>query len=302
MSQPQPSSTDTPQNRQGQTKGSTLWLYLSSNPNLLMGGFLLLLLLVFSVVGQLTYNTDLARPLSAPFAMPPSAENPFGTDASGRDLLAVMILGTILTAKVGVIAGILGTLIGTILAFAAGYYGKTTDRIIMAVVDISLTIPGLMVLIVLAATLQDLITTTSMAFIIAALAWREPARHIRAQVLVMREAEYLRMARLSGSKGWQIILYDMIPNLLPYIGATLVAAVSGAVLSSVGLEALGLGPRQESTLGMTIFWLMSEGAFVRGLWWWVLEPLVVLIVLFVGMYLVAIGLDEFANPRLRKRT
>jgi len=91
----------------------------------------------------------------------------------------------------------------------------------------------------------------------------------------------------------------MMPNLLPYLGACLVAAVSGAVLSSVGLEALGLGSRNEPTLGMTIYWMMREGAFIRGLWWWVLDPIVVLVVLFVGLYLLSTGLDEFANPRLR---
>jgi peptide/nickel transport system permease protein len=107
------------------------------------------------------------------------------------------------------------------------------------------------------------------------------------------------MARLSGRGGFAIIFTEMMPNLLPYLGAALVAAVAGAILASVGLEALGLGPRDEPTLGMTIYWLISEGAFLRGLWWWIVEPVAVLVVLFVALYLLVIGLDEFANPRLR---
>jgi peptide/nickel transport system permease protein len=277
-------------------------LYLSSNPALLVGFLLLSALVLFSVLGSILWDTSLARPLSAPIAQKPSLKHPFGTDSAGRDLLAAIILGTMLTAKIGIVAGVLGTMIGTFLAFVVGYFGGLTDRIVTAIVDVTLTIPGLMVLVVLAATLQDLITTTSMGLIIALLAWREPTRHIRSQVIVMREAEYLKLARLSGSSAWQIIVSEMMPNLLPYIGATLVAAVAAAVLSSVGLEALGLGSRQESTLGMTIYWMMLGGAFVRGMWWWILAPLVVLIVLFTGMYLVAIGLDQFANPRLRDRT
>jgi len=274
-------------------------LYIAANPRLAAGLFLLCGLLTFSLAGYALYDTELAYPLSAAIAQEPSLDHPFGTDASGRDLLAVMIAGTLLTMKVGLIAGALGVVIGTILAFVAAYHGGWTDRIISGVVDVLLTVPGLLVLIVLASSIPGQLDTTSMAFVIAALAWREPTRQIRAQALVMREATYVQMARLSGRGSLSIIFTELMPNLLPYLGASLVAAVSGAVLSSVGLEALGLGSRDEPTLGMTIYWMMLEGAFVRGLWWWVLEPILVLIILFVGLYLLSIGLDEFANPRLR---
>lgn len=274
-------------------------LLARANPSLLAGVAILGGLLLFSGLGHLLYDIERAHPLSARVAQEPQPGLPFGTDALGRDLLAVMIAGTALTMKVGVIAGLLGVAFGTILAFLAAFYGGWTDRIISAVVDVLLTVPGLMVLIVLAASLPGQIDTNTMALVIAALAWREPARQIRAQALVMREAQYVRMARLSGASDLRIIFAEMLPNLLPYLGASLVAAVSGAILASVGLEALGLGSRQEPTLGMTIYWMMLEGAFVRGLWWWILAPIVVLVLLFVGLYLLSIGLDEFANPRLR---
>jgi peptide/nickel transport system permease protein len=266
----------------------------------LIGGIALLALLVAAaVVGAFCVDLSDAAPLSADVVQPPSAEYPLGTDSAGRNLLAVMVLGTMLTAKVGLLAGLIGIFVGTVLAFCAAYYGGWTDRIISFAVDVLLTVPGLLVLIVLASAYPGKMTTTLMALVIASLAWREPARQIRAQVLVMREANYVQMARLSGRGGLAIIFTELIPNLLPYLGAALVSAVAGAILASVGLEALGLGPRDEPTLGMTIFWLISEGAFLRGLWWWIVEPVAVLIVLFVALYLTVIGLDEFANPRLR---
>ncbi len=269
------------------------------NSRLLAGLALLVLLAV--AAGGAAFFVDLsnAAPLSADVAQPPSAEYPFGTDTAGRDLLAVMVLGTLLTAKVGVLAGLIGIFVGTVLAFVAAYYGGWTDRVISFAVDVLLTVPGLLVLVVIASSFPGKMTTTLMALVIASLAWREPARQIRAQVLVIREANYVQMARLSGRGGLAIIFTEMIPNLLPYLGAGLVSAVAGAILASVGLEALGLGPPDEPTLGMTIYWLISEGAFLRGLWWWIVEPIGVLIVLFVALYLVVIGLDEFANPRLR---
>jgi peptide/nickel transport system permease protein len=274
--------------------------YLARNPRLASGLALLGGLLTFSLIGIAIIDTDLASPLSAPIAREPSVDQPFGTDASGRDLLAVVMVGTLLTMKIGLIAGVLGVAIGAVLAFVAAFYGGWVDRIISATVDVLLTVPGLLVLIVLASSIPGELDTTGMALVIAALAWREPTRQIRAQALVMREASYVRMSRLSGAGNLSIIFADMMPNLLPYLGASLVGAVSGAVLSSVGLEALGLGSRQEPTLGMTIYWMMQESAFMRDLWWWVLEPIVVLIVLFVGLYLISSGLDELANPRLRK--
>lgn len=277
-------------------------LYLTTNPNLVVGLTLILALVAFSLVGQLVWDTDKLHPLSGPLATPPSAGFPFGTDSVGRDLLSIMIVGTMLTVKVGLIAGIIGVAIGTSIAFVSGYYGGTVDAVIKVIIDVLITIPGLMILIVVASTLRGLMSTDVMAIIIGALAWREPARQIRSQVLVMREAEYIKIARLSGSGPWRIIFTEMIPNLLPYLGAMFVAAVSGGVLASVGIESLGLGARGEPTLGVTIYYMMSEGAFLRGLWWWIVEPITVLVILFIGMYLTSIGLDEFANPRLRSRT
>ena len=268
---------------------------------LLLGLILLGAMALFSILGRAFWDINLAYPLSAPIAAPPSVAHPFGTDSSGRDMLAVMISGTFLTMKIGLVAGTLGVALGTILAFIAAYVGGWTDRLICFVVDVLLTVPGLLVLIVLASSVPGQLTTTTMAFVIATLAWREPARQIRAQVLVMRDAGYVRMARLSGTSALETMFVEMMPNLLPYLGASLVAAVSGAVLSSVGLEALGLGSRNESTLGMSIYWMMREGAFVRGLWWWIVSPVSALIIIFVGLYLVSVGLDEFANPRLRQR-
>ena len=271
------------------------------NARLISGLLVLGLLVVGCLAGLLLVDIEGANPLSAGIAQPPSAEWWLGTDSAGRDLAAVLVVGTLLTAKVGVLAGLIGIAVGTVLAFVAGYYGGWIDRLISAVVDVLLTVPGLLVLIVLASAYPGQMTTTLMALVIASLAWREPARQIRAQVLVMREASYVRMARLSGQSGLAIIFTEMIPNLLPYLGAGLVSAVSAAILASVGLEALGLGPREEPTLGMTIYWMILDGAFLRGLWWWILEPVVVLVLLFVGMYLLVTGLDEIANPRLRRR-
>ena len=225
---------------------------------------------------------------------------PFGTDSQGRDLLATAVMGTYLTARIGFLAGLIGLVIGTILGFMAAYYGGIFDTVIRWAVDVLLTVPGLLILVVIAATLQRTLSPTSMSLILAILAWMGPTRAVRSQVLSMRERAFVRVAKLSGMSNLEIIFKELLPNLLPYLGASLVGSVTGAIFASLGLEQLGLGPMREPTLGMTIYWVQYYGAFVRGMWWWILTPISVIVLLFMGLFFLSAGLDEFANPRVRR--
>jgi peptide/nickel transport system permease protein len=183
----------------------------------------------------------------------------------------------------------------------AAYYGGVLDTIVRWVVDVLLTIPSLLVLVVIASTFQGGIDVNGMALVVAILSWMWPARVIRSQVLTMKQRAFVRVAQLSGSSNLEIIFKELMPNLLPFLGASLVGSVTGAIFASLGLEALGLGPMREPTLGMTIYWVMYYGAFVRGMWWWIMNPIIIIVILFVGLFLLSAGLDELANPRLRRR-
>jgi peptide/nickel transport system permease protein len=274
--------------------------YMRRNPSLVVGLSLLLLLLLFVVVGHLIVDVERARPLSARAIQPPSWQLPFGSDRQGRDLFAVMVAGTPLTLRIGLIAGFLGLSFGAALAFIAAYYGGVVDNVIRGVVDVGLTIPGLMVLIIIAMAVKSNLSVDQMALIIASLAWLNPARIIRSQVLTLKERAYVQVARLSGMSGPKIIFFELLPNLLPYLVAALVSSVSAAILASVGLEVLGLGPADAPTLGMTLYWVNYNAALINGWWWWWVAPIAVIAILFIGLFLVTVGLDEFANPRLRR--
>jgi peptide/nickel transport system permease protein len=274
--------------------------YLNRNRSLAVGIVLLGLLLLFLIVGHLVIDPEDARPLSVPALRPPSADYPFGTDRQGRDLLAAMVVGTPMTLKIGFIAGFLGVGIGTVLAFVAGYYRGWTDTIIRGVADIGLTVPGLLVLIIIAVSVRGGLSVNQMALIVASLAWLNPTRTIRSQVLTLRERPYVEVARLSGMSGPEIILFELMPNLLPYLAATLVSAVSSAILASIGLEVLGLGPLEAPTLGMTLYWVNFNAAIINGWWWWWSAPIVIILVVFLGLFFLTVGLDEIANPRLRQ--
>jgi len=275
--------------------------YLRRNPELIFGLCLLLALAAFVVVGHFVVNLDQARPLSTRALQAPSQSLPFGSDKQGRNLLAVMIIGTPQTLEIGVFAGLIGVSIGTVLALVSAFYGGKVDAIIRGVVDVGLTIPGLMVLITLAMNVRGGLSIPQMIAVVAVLAWLFPARVIRAQVLSARERAYIQIARLSGMSTPAIILKEVLPNLLPYIFASLVGSVSAAVLASVGLEVLGLGSFDSLTIGMTLYWVIYYAAIINSWWWWWIPPIVIIIVLFTGLFMIAVGLDEVANPRLRRR-
>jgi len=267
---------------------------------LVVGLALLAILVLFVGIGTLCVDTTKARALSVPTLQPPSAQYPFGTDRQGRDLLATMVAGTPLTLRIGFIAGFLGVGIGSILAFTAAYYRGWVDTCIRGIADIGLTVPGLLVLIIIAVSIREGLTVNQMALIVASLAWLSPTRTIRSQVLTLRERAFVDVARLSGMSGPEIILKELMPNLLPYLAATLVNAVSNAILASIGLEVLGLGPMDAPTLGMTLYWVNYNAAIINGWWWWWTAPIVIILIVFLGLFFLTVGLDEIANPRLRR--
>jgi peptide/nickel transport system permease protein len=276
------------------------FLYLRRNPSLITGTLLLLLIAIFVVVGAIVTEPEDARPLAFRPSQAPSAEHWLGTDRLGKDILAVMVEGTPQTIRIGLIAGAIGVAIGTILAFFSGYYGGAFDTLVRSTVDILRTIPTLIVLVIIAISVPGEMSVEMMALIIAALSWLGPTRVLRSQVLVIRKQNYVELAQFTGMSGPEIIVREMMPNLAPFIVAVFVTAVSGAVLASIGLEALGLGPFEANTLGMTIYWNIWYASLINGWWWWWAPPIIIIVMLFVGLFLVSQGLDEWANPRLRK--
>jgi peptide/nickel transport system permease protein len=277
--------------------------YLRRNKSLLAGLLLLLFLLVFSIGGSLVLDTQkLAYPLAVTPLQPPSVKYPLGTDKDGRDLLAVMVRGILLTGTIGLIAGTIGIVVGVVLGFMAGYFGGVFDMVVRWLTEVLLTIPGLILLIIIAGTIVDKnkVTILTMALVTSILAWVGPTRVVRAQVLTMKERTFVNVARLSGMGNFEIIFKELMPNMLPFLVASFVAGVMGAIGASFGLEVLGLGPAREPTIGMTIRWAVFHSALFNQWWWWVLWPVLAMVSIFASLSLINVGLDEVANPRVRR--
>jgi len=286
----------------------TPWL----NTKLIAGVTVIVFVLLFGLLGRLFWDTRLALTGKSPLNMPPVGvtstlggtltgtwAHPLGTESSGRDMLALMIVGAPNSFLIGIIASTVGMGLGILLGFSAGFIGGRVDDVIRILADVAITIPSLLVLIVIQSLLRQ-VEITTIALLISVFAWPTPTRLIRAQVLSMRESGYVQMAKLSGASTFSIMFREILPNLIPYLFASFIGNATGAILAAVGLETLGLGPQRIPTLGGTIYFAIQGSALLRNMWWWWGLPTLILAIMFVGLLLINLGFDEIANPRLRQ--
>ena len=295
----------------------TPWVKVSGavrrNVLLFAGGALILAIVLFAVVGSAVIDEERTevgfamaeretadgsiREAVAP-RLRPSREFWFGSDQFARDIFAYVAYGTFGTLWMGLIAGIIGIGIGTLLGFIGGYFGGTIDTFIVIISDAFITIPGLMLLITISAYMDQL-SVEQLGLLIGVISWMGTTRVVRAQVLTLKERAYVEVSKFNGQSDMEIVITELIPNLAPFIAAAFVGAVAGAILLSIGLSALGLGPQNEPSLGLMAFWFIRFGAVPQGLWWWFGPPIVVIAVFIIGLFMITAGLDQIANPRLR---
>jgi len=275
--------------------------YLRRNKGLAIGLFILLLLIIFTATGMATKDLNDAYPLSVKTKQPPSLEFPLGTDYFGRDLYVAMVVGLWQTALIGLLAGALGTLIGVVFGFISAYFGGWLDLVVKGICQILTPIPALLIQIIIAGSLDKRdVTIYTMAFVVVLLAWMAPTLVIRSQVLTMKERQFVSVAKLSGMGDLGIIFSEILPNLLPFIAAAFVNQVFYSVFASFNLAVLGLGPLREPLLGNTIWAANQASAFFNNWWWWPLFPAFALVLILGSLALINMGLDELANPRIRK--
>lgn len=275
--------------------------YLRRNKSLVFGLLILLFLVAFTVHGFLTLDLKQAYPLAAKTKQPPSITYPLGTDFFGRNLHAAVVKGMWQTALIGLIAGAIGTFVGVVLGFTSAYFGGRIDATIKGVCQILTPIPLFLIQVIIAGSIDKRnVTIYTMAFIVVMLAWMGPTLVVRSQVLSMKERQFVSVAKLSGMGDLEIIFSEILPNLLPFIAAAFVTQVFGAVFASLYLAVLGLGPLREPLLGNIIWAAQSQGAFFNGWWWWPFAPAAALVLILGSLALINMGLDELANPRIRR--
>jgi peptide/nickel transport system permease protein len=274
-------------------------LLLLRNRKFVVGAAVFAAIALAALVGGLLVEPADRRTGAFPVRQAPSAEAILGTTTLGQSVAVQWTQAVPNSLQVGLIAATIGTLIGALLGLVSGYFGGPIDAALRVLIDVFLSVPSLLFLILIASLLRG-VSVPTMALIIGLFAWAWPARAVRSQALSLKERPFVQVARLNGESNLEIVGRELLPHMFTWLGANFLNAFIAAILAESGLSILGLGPQDEMTLGMMIYWsVLSFGAMFQNLWWWWLTPVLTLIVLFLALYTVHLGLDEVGNPRLR---
>lgn len=185
---------------------------------------------------------------------PPGREHFFGTDNLGRDCFTRILYGGRISIQVGVFSMLVSTIFGTFWGAASGYIGGLTDMIMMRIIDIMMSIPSFLLLIILNAFIAPGLIT--MIFIISLFAWMGVARIVRAETMSLKERDFILAAKCLGKQQWKIILFHIIPNILPTIAVSASISIANAILTESSLSFLGFGVQ----LPMSSWGNMLQGA------------------------------------------
>jgi peptide/nickel transport system permease protein len=275
------------------------WAVLLRNRKFILGATVFLGLLVLAIVGNLVIGAGARRTGAYLPNLSPGDKTLLGTTSLGQSVAAQWTQALPNSMQVGLIAATIGTVVGGLLGLVSGFFGGKVDAVLRVLIDVFLSVPSLLFLILIASLLKQT-SVLSMALIIGLFAWSWPARAVRSQALTLKERPFVNIARLSGMSDIEIVVREILPHMLTWLGANFLNAFISAILAESGLSVLGLGPQRDMTLGVMIYWALSFGALFQNLWWWWLTPVLSLIVLFLSLYLVHLGLDEVGNPRLRR--
>ncbi len=224
-------------------------------------------------------------------------EYPLGTDAQGRDILSQLLLGSRIALLVGFAAAIFSISIGMLVGLVSGYYGGNVDIILMRFTDVILTLPGLPLLIILAALMEP--SVFNIVFIIGIVGWGGTARVIRSEVLTLKERPFIDSARVTGASKTRIMFRHIAPNILPLAVLYMTFYVSGAILSEASLSFIGLGDPRTMSWGMMLNFVQHANALTA--WWWLLPPGICITLICLSFFLLGRAFDEIVNPRLRRR-
>lgn len=207
---------------------------------LAMIGVVLLLLIILVSYGAPLFTQNLPNAVTLQSRnRPPDAEHLFGTDLLGRDVFARTLYGGRVSLSVGLAAAFVSITIGMALGIIAGYYGKVADMIVMRATDVMMTFPPIVIMMTLATFLGQGLWTVIL--IIGGLRWPTTARLIRAQMLSLKEKEFVQAARAIGLPDSLIIVRHCLPNTIAPLMANITFTVSAAILAEAGLSFLGLG-------------------------------------------------------------
>jgi peptide/nickel transport system permease protein len=264
-----------------------------ANPLATAGGLVVIAMAAFCFLGPALYHTDQTHVFLSTANLSPRAGHPLGTDSDGADELGRLMKGGQVSLEVGVAAGLLAAVLGSLWGATAGFLGGAVDAIMMRIVDAAIAIPAIVLLLLLSSVYRP--STSMLVLVIAGTAWLSPARLVRAEALTLRVREYVQAARVMGGGSLRVIVRHIAPNAAGTIAVNVSFQIANAILLLATISWLGFGVQFPSVDWGDMIAAATQ-IISNGYWWQILAPGTAIIVTVVAFTMLGDGLrDGFAD-------
>jgi peptide/nickel transport system permease protein len=273
----------------------TLWSNGKARIGLVILGLMVLIAVFAPVIAPHSPTATTFTPYQGP-----SGSNWFGTTGDGNDVFSQVVYGARVSLLVGLVAGAAATVVAVTIGLVAGYRPGVVDEVLSFLTNLALVIPGLPLMIILAAYVPSRSVWT-IVIVVALTSWATGARVVRSQATSIRERDYVTSAVFSGEGLFRIVFREILPNMTSLVAASFFAAATAAVMAEASLEFLGLGNPNTVSWGTILYYAQQQNAMLTGSWVLVFAPGLMIALLAVSFTLVNFGVDALSNPRLREK-
>jgi peptide/nickel transport system permease protein len=280
----------------GRRSARTIYTRLTASKKAMFGATVVL---CFVIVGLLAPLIAPGNPQAVvgPANLPPSLHYLLGTSGQGNDVFAQVVWGTRNSLAVGFLTGAAIAIIGVIIGLSAAFFGGWADNALTLLMNVFLVIPGLPLIVVMAAFLPR--TTLSVSFVLAIAGWAGGARVIRSQALSVVKRDYVAAATVIGERAPRIIFFEVLPSLSSLIASVLFGAIGYGIGALAALQFLGLGDLTTVSWGTILYWAQNNSALLQGTWWQFVPAGACLALTCAAISMLNFAIDEVTNPRLR---
>ena len=231
--------------------------------------------------------------------LPPGWPNVLGTTSRGQDVFWLLTYAIRNTLLFGFAVAVISRVLSLTIGMVAGYAGGVVDRVLMSINDTFIVIPLFPILVLFYFVMRDKMSWVSLALVMACLGWAYDARLIRSVAMSLRTREFTETGIFSGMSMRQILLQEHIPYVMPIVFSTTMNNINWSIGLEVTLSVLGFTDINTPTIGSMIYWANQHTAMVAGIWWWIAFPVALVVITFIGLFLLAVSVNEFIDPRSR---